>query len=101
MSSATPGCSYLLEGGELLPDGGEVVAANKGDVLLVDDDRAILLMYAGVLGRAGYTVVIANGGHEGAALIAQRHFDAVVSDISMPELDGMALLRRVRSRDED
>lgn len=77
------------------------VRAAKGHVLLVDDDRAILLMYSGILGRAGYTVVTASGGHEASALIAQRKFDAVVSDIAMPELDGLTLLRRVRARDED
>jgi EAL domain-containing protein (putative c-di-GMP-specific phosphodiesterase class I)/CheY-like chemotaxis protein len=77
-------------------------AAGGGKILLVDDDPGVLFTYVRVLGAAGFEVFEAANGAEAVALLANRAFDAVVSDISMPELNGMSLLRLIReSRDED
>jgi CheY-like chemotaxis protein len=43
-------------------------------------------------------VATAGGGHEALALIEKRPFDLVLSDISMPKGDGMALLAAIRAR---
>ena len=71
-------------------------------MLLVDDDPAILHIYGGVLRSAGFVVNTAGDGQGAIAVLAQHRFDAVVSDISMPDLGGLSLLKLVReSRDED
>lgn len=72
-----------------------------GRVLVADDEAALLRIYAKVLEFAGYEVVRAGDGTAAAALVAAQHFDVIVSDIAMPGLDGVQLLRAVRERDLD
>lgn len=71
-------------------------ARDCGNLLLVDDDPAILRSYGTLLERSGFNVQTAGDGAKALALLASQRFDAVVSDVSMPELDGMSLLRLVR-----
>ena len=73
----------------------------KGLVLLVDDEPTITRGYARNLGASGYTVEIAHDGTQAAALFRQRAFDVIVSDISMPGMNGLELLRAVREHDLD
>src|SRR5258706_8715952 len=70
-------------------------------VLVVDDERLLLETAARVLRNAGYLVSMAGNGVEALALIAQTPFDAIISDIRMPEMGGIELLRAVRERDAD
>jgi CheY-like chemotaxis protein len=70
-----------------------------GRVLLVEDDVAIRGVYAKVLASAGHTVVTAGNGLEAVERLDEGAFDAVVSDITMPGMSGMALLRAIRARD--
>jgi len=51
-----------------------------------------------VLKRRGFRVTIANGGREAVSASEQTPFDAIVSDIGMPDMDGRALLRAIRTR---
>lgn len=73
----------------------------RGRVLVVDDDEAVRLALSSILDAVGFTVEAAGGGREGLALIAVRGFDAVVSDIRMPDMDGLRLLKSIRERDLD
>ena len=57
--------------------------------------------YARVLERAGYRVSEAANGHEAIAALDAGSFDAVLSDIAMPGLNGIEMLRAVRERDLD
>ena len=75
--------------------------ASKGRVLLVDDDATLLRGHARVLERAGYEVVTALDGAAALAALTDHPVDAVVSDISMPGMDGLTLLRAIRARDLD
>ena len=70
-------------------------------ILIVDDEPMVREMYARVLGRAGYRVSEAGNGHEAIAALDAGHFDAVLSDITMPGLNGIEMLRAVRGRDLD
>jgi EAL domain-containing protein (putative c-di-GMP-specific phosphodiesterase class I) len=70
-------------------------------VLLLDDDLSILKIYARVLETAGFTVVRRSSGADVDRVLGQGTFDAVVSDISMPGMDGTEVLRLVRERDPD
>jgi EAL domain-containing protein (putative c-di-GMP-specific phosphodiesterase class I) len=68
-------------------------------VLLVDDDPAILRVYEKGLTRNGAVVETASNGKEAAARVQVASFDAIVSDISMPEMTGIELLKAVRAHD--
>ena len=70
-------------------------------VLLVDDEPALLRIYGRTLEKGGYAVDVAPEGEVAAKLLASRRYDVIVTDISMPGLDGIQLLRTVRRRDAD
>jgi EAL domain-containing protein (putative c-di-GMP-specific phosphodiesterase class I) len=72
-----------------------------GRVLVADDEPEPLRAIARVLRRAGFEVDTADHGSDAANAIEQREYDAVVSDISMPGIDGIELLRTLRRRDAD
>jgi EAL domain-containing protein (putative c-di-GMP-specific phosphodiesterase class I)/ActR/RegA family two-component response regulator len=80
--------------------------ARSGDarairVLLVDDNPELVSVAERVLKRGGMTVECAWDGITAADLVKRTEFDVVVSDVAMPGLDGLALLRAVRERDLD
>lgn len=54
-----------------------------------------------VLTQGGYAVTSASDGVEAAALVEREAFDLVLTDISMPGLNGIELLRRIRERDAE
>ena len=71
-------------------------------VLLVDgDEPTIVRGFARILTSAGFSVQIAHDGREAAELARGMSFDAIVSDIAMPEMTGLQLLRSVREHDLD
>jgi EAL domain-containing protein (putative c-di-GMP-specific phosphodiesterase class I) len=76
-------------------------AATKGRVLLVDDDRALLSLFEKLLRAAGYATTAVEDARVALELVAAGGFDAVVSDITMPQMDGLNLLRAIRSRAPD
>jgi EAL domain-containing protein (putative c-di-GMP-specific phosphodiesterase class I)/CheY-like chemotaxis protein len=73
----------------------------KPEVMIVDDEPITARGYARALTAAGYNVTIAAAGREGATLARSKRFDAIVSDIAMPDMDGLALLRDIRQSDLD
>jgi CheY-like chemotaxis protein len=75
--------------------------ARRGLVLLVDDEPTITRGYARSLTASGFTVEIAHNGTQAAELFQQRAYDVIVSDISMPGMNGLELLRAVREHDLD
>jgi two-component system response regulator AtoC len=77
-------------------------------VLLVDDEVSLRKVLASALRREGYEVVSARDGEEALQLLDASEtpetgepFDLVVTDLKMPKIDGMELLRRVRARTKD
>ncbi|HSH93775.1 MAG TPA: response regulator, partial [Roseimicrobium sp.] len=67
-------------------------------ILLVDDEQNIRNIVATTLGRSGYKVIEAADGAEGISLFHQNsdRIRAVVTDIMMPVMDGIALVRTLR-----
>lgn len=73
----------------------------KVRVLLVDDEQAIARGIGRLLTAAGYEITAAHDGAMAMEAIAARPFDVIVSDIRMPNMDGLTLLRAIRGRDLD
>lgn len=65
-------------------------------VLAVDDDPGHLRLLELILGAHGYRVEPAQDGHEALALLQSLTPDAMIVDVEMPFMDGLALCRRVR-----
>jgi two-component system NtrC family response regulator len=73
-------------------------------VLLVEDDEAFARRFAQNLRTAGYDVDTAPGGAEALSHLAAHHVDLVITDIRMPRMDGLELIRVLKgeeARDPD
>jgi DNA-binding response OmpR family regulator len=70
-------------------------------VLLVDDDAAVRRSVAEGLELEGFEVVAASGGRAALAAVESVTPAVVVLDLSMPDLDGLEVLRRVRATGDD
>jgi DNA-binding response OmpR family regulator len=66
-------------------------------VLVADDEDDILRLVTTVIERSGYEVVSVRDGAQALAAVRARRPDLVVLDISMPEVDGLEVLRRLRA----
>jgi EAL domain-containing protein (putative c-di-GMP-specific phosphodiesterase class I) len=76
-------------------------ATLKPRLLLADDEAELLQGYARLLAVAGYQVDTAKDGKAAIELLKKNEFNAVISDISMPGMNGLELLRAVREYDLD
>jgi EAL domain-containing protein (putative c-di-GMP-specific phosphodiesterase class I) len=70
-------------------------------VLIVDDDPPVLRAYERSLTRFGWAVTAASDGADAVTLLRASSFDAIVSDVSMPKMNGLEFLRAVREHDLD
>jgi CheY-like chemotaxis protein len=70
---------------------------SRGLALVVDDNSDIAEMLAAVLRHAGYTVSTADSGTGALSAALSKQFDVVVSDISMPGMNGYELAEALRS----
>jgi DNA-binding response OmpR family regulator len=70
-------------------------------VLVVDDEGANRYSVSKTLQRVGYVVNEADSGEAALELIKQQHYDVVLTDIRMPGLDGVELLRRIKEEAPD
>jgi CheY-like chemotaxis protein len=66
--------------------------------LVIDDEESIRNYVRYLLEAAGYEVADADNGTRGLLAAVEAHFDLIVTDISMPGLDGVELIREVRAR---
>ena len=66
-------------------------------ILIVDDSSAIRQMLSLTLICAGYEVQTAVDGRDALATLDARRFDLVISDVTMPRLDGIGLVREMKS----
>jgi CheY-like chemotaxis protein len=75
--------------------------AGSASILIIDDDAAVSRTLSLILTRAGYRVSTVTGGRKGLELLSQEGFDLVLTDIIMPELDGIEAIRRIRTDHPD
>ncbi|HEX9294564.1 MAG TPA: sigma-54 dependent transcriptional regulator [Polyangiaceae bacterium] len=66
----------------------------KKQILVVDDEANLRRVLAAQLSRDGYEVHTAPDGEAGLAVLREHHIDLVITDLRMPKLDGMELLRQ-------
>ena len=66
-------------------------------ILIADDDRLIRLTLEAGLSLNGFRVSLARSGREAIAMASEQNFDAVISDIYMPDGDGLEVARALRS----
>lgn len=69
-------------------------------ILLVEDSIPVRTQEKRLLEKAGYEVVVAVDGLDGYNKLKTRHFDAVLSDVEMPNLDGFSLTAKIRQHQE-
>ncbi|MCD4718094.1 MAG: response regulator [Desulfobacterales bacterium] len=65
-------------------------------ILVVDDERGIRYLLSDVLSDAGFEVSIARDGQESLDQLEENRFDLVITDINMPRLDGIEMLKRMK-----
>jgi putative two-component system response regulator len=70
-------------------------------VLVVDDDVSVRDLLVSIIGDAGYNVADANNAEEAIKLLTDIHFHLVVSDIKMPRISGIELLKTIKQLNPD
>lgn len=66
-------------------------------ILLVDDDTNVLLTLAIALRRQKHAVTVAQNGWQALNILSQQTFDFLISDVSMPGMNGIELAQRAKS----
>jgi len=73
----------------------------KLNVLVVDDNDCIREVLTALLSHKGHRCESAANGREAMEKVAQGHFDVVITDVNMPEMDGITLTRELALRFSD
>jgi DNA-binding response OmpR family regulator len=76
------------------------VARNHRTILVVDDDTVVLRVLERDLVQVGFTVLTAVNGREALDIVVREPVDIIVSDISLPEMDGLEFCQRIRRSPE-
>jgi two-component system, OmpR family, alkaline phosphatase synthesis response regulator PhoP len=69
-------------------------------ILIVDDDEMVRMALVELLKPEGYTLDVAASGREALIKIDENKYDLMMFDIIMPEIDGLELCKKVRTREE-
>lgn len=75
----------------------ETIPTKQPTVLVIDDENAVCRAICRRLEKAGYLTIAAGNGEEGLAHLREREVHAVVSDITMPVLNGLELVNEMQS----
>jgi nitrogen regulation protein NR(I) len=73
----------------------------RKQVLIVDDEPNLRKILSAQLTRDGYDVLTAEDGEQGLQLLHEHHIDLVVTDLKMPKVDGMTLLKKAVEEDPE
>ncbi|NVN99838.1 MAG: response regulator [Geobacteraceae bacterium] len=73
----------------------------NGKIVLVDDDQYVLDSTATLLRISGLEVTPVDSGEKALAAIAEEKYDLVLTDVNMPEMTGIELLRHIHAKDEE
>ena len=67
-------------------------------VLVVDDDRSSVDIITEVLKREGHQLFVADGGRAAIQILERKRIDLVITDLQMPDMDGISLLKHISSQ---
>ena len=70
---------------------------DKSNILIIEDEVKIARFIQLELQYEGYNVEICHDGREGLSLVVQNNYDLIILDVMLPSLNGMEVLRRIRS----
>ncbi|MBL0160270.1 MAG: response regulator [Bryobacterales bacterium] len=70
--------------------------AKVARVLVVDDDAAVRELVAAMLESGGYPVAVASNGREALAMLASDGFEVIITDLVMPEQEGIETIKLIR-----
>ncbi|MBD3290990.1 response regulator, partial [candidate division KSB1 bacterium] len=70
-------------------------------ILVVDDDKNILLFLREILARMGHELTTADNGAKALEILEEKGFDLIVSDLQMPWVDGISVLKASKKKDPD
>lgn len=79
----------------------QIAGVKMTHILIIEDDQTMRDVMARSLRMNGYEVDVARDGAEGLALWDAKRPDAVVTDVYMPNVDGIETILALRSRDPD
>jgi len=79
--------------------GQEGVTMYKGHLLIVDDEESVRSVLRDFFEKLGYEVVTADSGEDALDKFIPGRFDSIISDLFMPKIDGLALLKMIRQKD--
>ena len=91
-----PHCSYWVREDTATMSGS--VARSGKRILVVDDEAPLAGLISEILSADGHTVDIAMNGLAALAHVERTHYDLILSDLRMPELDGPGLYRELARR---
>jgi len=83
---------------EIAPAGTAVSHSGKARLLVADDEEDILKVLESRLCTAGYEVIKARDGKEALSLAVTEKPDMVITDVTMPQMDGFTLVKNLRAR---
>jgi CheY-like chemotaxis protein/anti-anti-sigma regulatory factor len=72
--------------------------ARRGRILVVDDEENVRFTTAAILEQEGYEVEAAGDGAEALSMVPRGHFDLVLTDLRMDDMDGITLLHELQTR---
>ena len=70
----------------------------NGKILVVDDDPSLRRVLQAQLEHEGYDVAVTASGQQTLSVLQLRHFDLVITDLKLPGMSGLELLKHVRSQ---
>src|SRR5918998_6522131 len=76
----------------------DAMSAEAPRILLVDDEQSVQTLLSYPLRKEGYDVVPATSGREALERFRDNHFDLVVLDVMLPEVDGFDVCKELRAR---
>jgi CheY-like chemotaxis protein len=67
------------------------------NILVIDDEELVVESLKRLLTKEGYGVAIAKSGKEAMGRIEEAEFNLIISDIRMPEIDGVEIIKNIRA----
>jgi PAS domain S-box-containing protein len=86
---------------ETMTCGPDKPAVTPASILVIDDDAAVCQVLSAMLKADGYNVETAENGREAVAWLRHGHFDVAVTDLVMPDMDGIQTMAALKDLDAD